>query len=77
VLIAPLAPRGSRLEAAYFVVTRGGKNASAPFSSTQLAAGPVLATLVQFVVQFVEARWCAIRYLVAPFAALYFKFWSG
>jgi hypothetical protein len=73
VLIAPLAPRGSRLEAAYFVVTRGGKNASAPFSSTQLAAGPVLATLVQFV----EARWCAIRYLVAPLAALYFKFWSG
>jgi hypothetical protein len=73
VLIAPLAPRGSRLEAAYFVVTRGGKNASAPFSSTQLAAGPVLATLVQFV----EARWRAIRYLVAPLAALYFKFWSG
>jgi hypothetical protein len=73
VLIAPLAPRGSRLEAAYFVVTRGGKNASAPFSSTQLAAGQVIAKLVQFV----EARWCAIRYLVAPFAALYFKFWSG
>jgi hypothetical protein len=73
VLIAPLAPRGSRLEAAYFVVTRGGKNASAPFSSTQLAAGPVLATLVQFV----EAPRRAIRYLVAPLAALYFKFWSG
>jgi hypothetical protein len=71
--LAALAPRGSRLEAAYFVVARGGKNASAPSPQNSSPLGPVVATLAQFV----EARWRAIRYLVAPLAALYFKFWSG
>jgi hypothetical protein len=36
--LAKLAPRGSRLVAAYFVVIRGGKNASTPSSSARRRA---------------------------------------